>query len=151
HFEQRKNLLEYDEVMDQQRKRVYSFRQNILEGGDCREIIMDMLHKQIEEGVADLLGPEYGRSSCAQWAAQAAGIEIEAADLRDDDAEMIIELLKDEARGQAEELIRDKIEEDLPEEVEDEREWNWASLSKWANARWGLNTNDRELKKIGRD
>src|SRR5580704_16719986 len=47
HFEQRKNLLEYDEVMDQQRKRVYTFRQNILNGGDCREIILDMFRKQI--------------------------------------------------------------------------------------------------------
>jgi preprotein translocase subunit SecA len=27
HFDQRKNLLEYDEVMDEQRKRTYSYRQ----------------------------------------------------------------------------------------------------------------------------
>ena len=33
-FEIRKNLLEYDEVMDEQRKRVYGFRQRIL-GGSC--------------------------------------------------------------------------------------------------------------------
>ncbi len=31
-FDARKNLLEYDEVMDEQRKRVYSFRQRLLEG-----------------------------------------------------------------------------------------------------------------------
>ena len=31
-FDIRKNLLEYDEVMDEQRKRVYSFRQSLLEG-----------------------------------------------------------------------------------------------------------------------
>ena len=34
HFEARKNLLEYDEVMDEQRKRVYGFRQRILDGGE---------------------------------------------------------------------------------------------------------------------
>lgn len=151
HFEQRKNLLEYDEVMDQQRKRVYTFRQNILDGGDCRDIIFDMLHKQVEEAVADVLGPNYGRESCVKWAAQFAGIEIEAADLREPDPEYVIQYLKDEARNQADELIRDKIEEDLSEDVEDQREWNWTALSKWANARWGLNTNDRELKKIGRE
>ncbi len=151
HFEQRKNLLEYDEVMDQQRKRVYSFRQNILEGGDCREIILDMLHKQVETAVHDLLSPEYGRASCAQWAAQAAGLEVEASELHETEAELVIQFLKEEAGNQADELIRDKIEEDLPPGVEDEREWNWLALSKWANARWGLNTNDRELKKIGRD
>jgi len=151
HFEQRKNLLEYDEVMDQQRKRVYSFRQNILEGGDCREIILDMLRKQIEAGVNDVLSPEYGRASCAQWAVQAAGLEVEPSELHETDGEIVIQFLKDEARNQADELIRDKVEEDLPAEVEDEREWNWLALSKWANARWGVNTNDRELKKIGRD
>ena len=31
-FDIRKNLLEYDEVMDEQRKRVYGFRQEILDG-----------------------------------------------------------------------------------------------------------------------
>ena len=31
-FDIRKNLLEYDEVMDEQRKRVYSFRQGLLDG-----------------------------------------------------------------------------------------------------------------------
>ena len=151
HFEQRKNLLEYDEVMDQQRKRVYTFRQNILEGGDCRAIIFDMLKKQIETGVRDVLDAGYGRATCAQWAAQVAGIEIEPKDLREDDVDIVTQFLKDEAASQAEDLIRDKIEEDLPDDVEDKSEWNWIGLSKWANARWGLNTNDRELKKIGRD
>ncbi len=41
-FEIRKNLLEYDEVMDQQRKTIYSLRQEILEslgdGGDGHEL-----------------------------------------------------------------------------------------------------------------
>ncbi|MGQ0633386.1 MAG: preprotein translocase subunit SecA [Planctomycetaceae bacterium] len=151
HFEQRKNLLEYDEVMDQQRKRVYSFRQNILDGGDCREIIMGMLGQQIDQAVKELLDANYGRASCAQWAAQAAGIEVEASDLRDADADFALQYLKDEALRQAEDLIREKIDEDLPEEIEDKSEWNWLGLSKWANARWGLNTNDREFKKIGRD
>jgi preprotein translocase subunit SecA len=151
HFEQRKNLLEYDEVMDQQRKRVYTFRQNILDNGDCREIIFDMLRKQVDEAVADVLGPNYGRESCVKWASQVAGIEVEARDISDPEPELVIQYLKDEAKNQADELIRDKIEEDLSEDVEDQREWNWTALSKWANARWGLNTNDRELKKIGRE
>ena len=35
-FDIRKNLLEYDEVMDEQRKRVYSFRQGLLEGSPAQ-------------------------------------------------------------------------------------------------------------------
>src|SRR5205823_9385845 len=35
-FDIRKNLLEYDEVMDYQRKRVYGYRQEILDGANCK-------------------------------------------------------------------------------------------------------------------
>ncbi|MBS0261493.1 MAG: SEC-C domain-containing protein, partial [Planctomycetes bacterium] len=151
HFEQRKSLLEYDEVMDQQRKRVYTFRQNILDNGDCRQVILDMLEKQVQEATQDVLGPNYGRETCAKWAGQVAGIEIEGRDIADGEAELVIQQLRDEAQNQADEQIRDKIDEDLPEDAEDQREWNWQSLSKWANSHWGLNTNDRELRKLERN
>ena len=42
-FEVRKNLLEYDEVMDEQRKRVYRYRQRILDGVNCRDLITEMI------------------------------------------------------------------------------------------------------------
>ncbi|HRX82136.1 MAG TPA: preprotein translocase subunit SecA, partial [Pirellulaceae bacterium] len=46
-FEVRKNLLEYDEVMDEQRKRVYSYRQQILDGVNCRELVAKMIREQV--------------------------------------------------------------------------------------------------------
>ena len=42
-FDTRKNLLEYDEVMDEQRKRVYGFRQKLLEGVPAKDAILDMI------------------------------------------------------------------------------------------------------------
>ena len=36
HFDSRKSLLEYDEVMDKQRKDVYGFRQAVLDGANCK-------------------------------------------------------------------------------------------------------------------
>ena len=47
-FEVRKNLLEYDEVMDEQRKRVYGYRQRILDGVNCRDLIIEMIDKQVD-------------------------------------------------------------------------------------------------------
>ncbi|MFT7465157.1 MAG: preprotein translocase subunit SecA, partial [Pseudohongiellaceae bacterium] len=41
-FEVRKNLLEYDEVMDTQRKTIYGKRQEVLEGGNLRDVIVEM-------------------------------------------------------------------------------------------------------------
>ena len=51
HFDIRKNLLEYDEVMDHQRKQVYGFRQEILDGHNCKLRILDMIDEQIDGNV----------------------------------------------------------------------------------------------------
>ncbi len=51
-FEIRKHLLEYDEVMDQQRKTIYTLRQNVLEGKYLREYVIQMMEDSINEMVA---------------------------------------------------------------------------------------------------
>ncbi len=52
-FEIRKNLLDYDEVMDIQRKEVYGLRQDVLEGHDerLRAVIEDMIGAVVETHV----------------------------------------------------------------------------------------------------
>jgi preprotein translocase subunit SecA len=64
-FEIRKNLLEYDEVMDTQRKTIYGKRQEVLEGHDLKEMILEMcseigsnivVSRVPENGEADLDG-----------------------------------------------------------------------------------------------
>ncbi len=42
-FEARKHLLEYDDVMNKQREAVYGKRRKLLEGGDQREHILDLI------------------------------------------------------------------------------------------------------------
>ncbi len=41
HFVNRKNVVKYDDVMNEQRKQVYATRRDILEGGDMRDIIVE--------------------------------------------------------------------------------------------------------------
>ena len=67
-FEIRKNLLEYDEVMDEQRKRVYTYRQNILEGINCSLLIRDMIDEQVSHYVGTLMDRDYGSETFATWA-----------------------------------------------------------------------------------
>jgi preprotein translocase subunit SecA len=52
-FEIRKNLLEYDEVMDVQRKEVYGLRQDVLDGNDARQraVIEDMIRAVVDRHV----------------------------------------------------------------------------------------------------
>ncbi len=151
HFDQRKNLLEYDEVMDDQRKRVYSYRQRILDGGNCRELIIDMIDQQLDSMTASFLHADYRWEQIRAGVAQGFGIDVEVSAIRNMEIDQLTDYLKGEARRQAEDVLQELIEENLPEEVEDKRDWNWLALSKTVNRNWGLNTNDRELKKIGRD
>jgi preprotein translocase subunit SecA len=150
-FEIRKNLLEYDEVMDEQRKRVYGYRQRILDGENCRDLVMHMIGEQVGEAMQTLLDGDYGVESFAAAASNQLHIELEARDFRGASWEDAVRLASDEARRRAETQIFDAIEENIPEDAEDDSECNWAALAHWANTRWGTNYRDRDLKKIGRD
>ena len=148
-FDVRKNLLEYDEVMDEQRKRVYGFRQKILDGSDCRELILDMIDRQIDQNVGSFLDKDYGPQTYATWAAGQLACELDAADFRGLNPEEAERLATDQAIRQSETQIFEAVEENIPE-GEDEGEWNWGALATFANARWKTQLTDRDLKKIGR-
>jgi preprotein translocase subunit SecA len=55
-FDIRKNLLEYDEVMDKQRKFIYTQRQEVLEGVGYRRKILGMFEEVLEPIVHDYAG-----------------------------------------------------------------------------------------------
>ena len=81
-FDIRKNLLEYDEVMDEQRKRVYSFRQSLLEGAPPKDKILEMIDSQIKDAAGRFLADDYGTASFAEWVSQRLGIEVTPRDLK---------------------------------------------------------------------
>ncbi len=149
-FEIRKNLLEYDEVMDEQRKRVYRYRQRILDGINCRDLITEMIGKQVDEHLARFLSPTYGSETFAAAASNLLHVQLDAKDYRSADYNDAERMAFDEATRMAESQILDAIEENLPDD-EDQSEWNWAALATTLNTRWGLNLRDRDLKKIGRE
>jgi len=47
HFDLRKHVLEYDDVMNVQRKTLYGERRKVLEGRDLRENVLDMIERQV--------------------------------------------------------------------------------------------------------
>ncbi|MGW8255990.1 MAG: preprotein translocase subunit SecA [Thermoguttaceae bacterium] len=149
-FEIRKSLLEYDEVMDEQRKRVYGYRQNILDGTNCKQLILSMIRGQIEHYLAQFLAKDYGAETFAQWAEKQLTIELDARDFRSMDFDQAQRFAKDEAHRMVESQVLDAIEENLPNEVEPS-EWNWEALAKMANTRWKLSLRDRDLRQLGRD
>jgi len=149
-FEIRKNLLEYDEVMDEQRKRVYGYRQQILDGKNCRDLIQDMIHEQVDHYLDTFLARDYGVESFARFAGSRFSMTFEPRDFRGMDIQSAGRYAQDEAERMAETHVLDAIEENLPDDDSDS-DWNWEALAKFANTRWGLNLRDRDLKKAGRD
>ena len=163
-FEIRKNLLEYDEVMDEQRKRVYGFRQRVLDGrevaseaeshddrdGECRELILEMVDRQIDQHIDTFLDKDYGSQAFSGWASSALSCELESADFRGLVPDEAIRIAHEQATRQAEAQIFEAVEENLPQS-EAESDWNWSALASFVNARWKLSVNDRDLKRVGRN
>ena len=153
-FEVRKNLLEYDEVMDEQRKRVYGFRQRILDhtdgDADCREMILEMVDRQVTQNIGTFLDKDYGPQSYATWAAGQFACEFDGNDFRGMSPNEAERLACDEAIRQADAQIFEAVDENLPA-GEDESEWNWSALAAFANSRWKLGISDRDLRRVGRD
>lgn len=62
HYVWRKRVLEYDDVMNQQREVVYDYRNDVLDSSDTRVLIDEAIEKGIREKVAEYV-PEDGKSS----------------------------------------------------------------------------------------
>ncbi|MBE6940984.1 MAG: preprotein translocase subunit SecA [Ruminococcaceae bacterium] len=60
HFRSRKNVLEYDNVMNTQRQIIYAQRQKVLDGEDLRENILSMLRSTVDSAVADAIAENGG-------------------------------------------------------------------------------------------
>jgi preprotein translocase subunit SecA len=148
-FDIRKNLLEYDEVMDHQRKRVYTYRQDILNGANCKIRILGMLDEQINLAVDRFLDEDYGASGFAQFASNRLGVEFDASDFGRSDFKEADRTARDKATRMISTQVYEMLDENLG--AEDPKEWNWKALSHQANTRYGLSTNDRQLKQIGKD
>lgn len=149
-FEIRKNLLEYDEVMDEQRKRVYGYRQNILDGANCKQLILEMVDRQVDYYINQFLDKDYGPETFAGWAAKELSVEFDAKDFRGMDFEAAETYAREQAERMAEGQVLEALEENLPAE-EEQTEWNWEALAKLVNTRWHLSVRDRDLRQLGRD
>ena len=58
HYQTRRNVLEYDDVMNQQREMIYKQRYEVLDGHDLKRSILSMLDSSIEASVAAAVGDE---------------------------------------------------------------------------------------------
>jgi preprotein translocase subunit SecA len=149
-FERRKTLLDYDEVMDHQRKSFYSQRQEVLEGHNLEDRVRDMVFEIIDEYVEDYLSRDYVARCIAEWAKQNLQITVEPERIRatavedfEDLQADLRERAKDEARSTISMTLGEYMDADIPP-----AEWDLRGLSGWAMSRFSVQLSQGQLRKM---
>ncbi len=149
-FEIRKNLLEYDEVMDYQRKEFYSRRQAVLEGRDLEGLVMQMIERSIDEATEMYLDGQYHKRCIAEWARQTLKASIDPDQVKADSLEDVDELqqklrgaAKDEARSEISITLGEYMDEAIPPQ-----DWDLRGLSGWAQSRFSVSLSQNQLRKM---
>jgi preprotein translocase subunit SecA len=150
HFDQRKNLLEYDEVMDTQRKRVYGKRNEILNDRNCKVEILEMIDAQVNGALERYTDEYYGAEAFAEFATNLLGVEFEPHDFANQSYEDAVNLARDKAIKNVPTVIQEGMDENLSED-EDPNDWKWQEMARTISARYGLKLTERQLKQIGRE
>jgi preprotein translocase subunit SecA len=144
-FEVRKSLLEYDEVMDYQRKIFYSRRRHILAGQGLKSIIQEMIDSAIEQNCNTILDENYPFKCIIEWARANFSVELRTSDIADVKVEEIESLIKQKAKDNATNNISISMGEYL-EDYSDPRSWDIAGLCKWAMSSFRVNLSPGKIK-----
>ncbi len=117
-FEIRKNLLEYDEVMDEQRKTIYTWRQRVLARDAIRNDLLKMIDESILETVDNYIDPklhsdEWDLDGLFSWYKQKFGIKISGNVSEIETKDQVEDLLLDTASKAYEEKEKEIGEEEL--------------------------------------
>ncbi len=148
-FEIRKNLIEYDEVMDHQRHGTYGRRQAVLEGRDTHETVWKMIESVIADATEKYLDGRYAARCIAEWVRLNMQIPFEAewvkASSPKDQA-----MLEANVRRRACDEIMTTVTMTLGEYMTDgdESEWDLRGLTGWAMSRFGINLTQNQLRKM---
>jgi preprotein translocase subunit SecA len=149
-YERRKNLLEYDEVMEHQRSDFYGTRQLVLEKEGIDRMIFDYIADAVEDAAAEYLDKNYAREQVAEWARQQLDVNIDPAKLHLDDSEdlerNIRRAAQEEVRTIVDVTIGEYMSNDLPPE-----QWDLKSLSEWAKTKFNVTLPKNKLAQMNID
>ncbi len=144
-FEIRKSLLEYDEVMDYQRKIFYGRRRKILTGKGLKNIIEEMIRNTIAKNYDTILNESYPANCITEWARTNFGVDLRLSDIAGIKTAEIEKLIKKQAKDDAANDISLSLGEYF-EDYEDRRTWDIAGLSKWAMSSFRVSLSPGKIK-----
>jgi preprotein translocase subunit SecA len=145
----RKNLLDYDDVMDYQRTTFYGMRQRVLEGRGVDQIIWDMIGESIADAVDKYLVQDFTAATIAEWARTNFEVNLDKEDIAGrHDFDFLEDYIKSQARNQVIEDLESKVGEFLGEDEEDRSGWDTSALSSYAMSRFGVSLPQSKIKKM---
>ena len=149
-YERRKNLLEYDEVMEHQRGDFYGTRQQVLEREGIDMMIFDYIADAVEDASAEYLDKNYAREQVAEWARQQLDVSIDPAKLHLDDAEDLERTIRRAAQDEVRTIVDVTLGEYMSNELPPE-EWDLKSLSEWAMTKFKVDLPKNRLAQMNVD
>ena len=144
-FDVRKSLLEYDEVMDYQRKIFYSRRRQILAGHKLKNVIGEMIEGVIAKNCETILDEDYPAKCVIEWARTNFGADLKPSDIADAKVQEIEEIIKNQAKGDAENNISLSLGEYF-EDYSDPNTWDISGLCKWAMSAFRVSLSPSKVK-----
>jgi preprotein translocase subunit SecA len=143
-FHIRKNLLEYDEVMDYQRKTFYVRRQQVVEGRGLSELIWEMIDATVADAIGRYYDAKYPADCASEWAGQHLGVMVDANKLdsgsSDDLRRTVRDLATYEVRQHIQRMFGEYVDPETPPE-----EWDVRGLASWT-AQYGLSLTQNQIR-----
>ncbi len=149
-YEIRKNLLEYDEVMEYQRNAFYSIRQKVLDGEDIEQIIFGYISEAVEDACDQYLDTDYIQTQVAEWCRQNLDVSVEASKLRIGDLSDLKNQVRSEARSEARQTLEVTLGEYMSDDIPQEN-WDLRNLSRWAMSRFSVDLKQSHLRQMNID
>ena len=144
----RKNMLEYDDVMDAQRTSFYGMRQQVLEGRDVAKVIWGMIDDAIADAVDRFVTQDFIAATVAEWAATTFQVQIDPRDLKGRrDVADIERYVKAQARTEVETNLAATLGEFAGEDESDTKAWDARGLSSWAMSRFGVQLSGAQIRR----
>lgn len=137
-YEIRKNLLEYDEVMEYQRTQFYSIRQDVLEGKDVGDLIFDYIAESVNDAVGKYLASDYVKQQAAEWCQSTLDVSVDPARLHLHDLRELQEIVRKSARYEVAQIIDVTLGEYMSNDIPAD-DWDLKGLSQWAMSRFDVN------------
>ena len=148
-FQARKNVLEYDDVMNKQRKVIYEERNKILDGKDVHEHVQEVMQDTVEKAVASFIPDrapesEWDLEGISNWVHEMVGRDD--FDARRVETEDDPEIMMDAVYDYIENIYKDK-ENTLGEEVM--RELESQVMLRIIDSRWMAHLSEMDYIKAG--